>query len=99
MRDYLKNNKIGYGDYLFNNQGLSQIVSKMNKKMNFNGMGAINLFRKMLTTQVHQNPQSTIQDKLALAKKLKHSLKTAKTSYNISSERNTRSSQRKIVER
>jgi hypothetical protein len=99
LRDYLKNNKIGYGDYLFNNQGLSQIVSKMNKKMNFNGMGAINLFRKMLTTDVHKNKESTIQDKLALAKKLKHSLKTAKTSYNVSSERNTRSNQRKIAER
>ena len=99
LRDYLKNNKIGYGDYLFNAQSLSQIVSKMNKKMKFDGMGAINLYRKMLTTDVHKNKESTIQDKLALAKKLKHSLKTAKTSYNVSSERNTRSSQRRVVER
>lgn len=99
LRDYLKNNKIGYGDYLFNNQSLSQIVSKMNKKMKFDGMGAINLFRKMLTTDVHKNKESTIQEKLALAKKLKHSLKTAKTSYNVSSERNTRSNQRKVIER
>ena len=71
----------------------------MNKKMQINGMGAINLFRKMLTTDVHKNKESTIQDKLALAKKLKHSLKTAQTSYNVSSERNTRSSHMRVVRR
>lgn len=85
IKKYLKNHKLSYGDYLFNTQSLSLIVSRMNKKMDFQGFGAINLFRKMLTSEVHNSPNATTQDKLALAKKLKHSLSTAKNTYNISS--------------
>jgi len=85
IKKYLKNNKLNYGDYLFNTSSLSLIVSRMNKKLDFQGFGAINIFRKMLTTDVHNNPASTTQEKLDLANKLKHSLSTAKTTYNISS--------------
>lgn len=85
LKKYLKNNNLNYGDYLFNTKTLSLIVSRMNKKLGFQGFGAINIFRKMLTTQVHNNPASTTQEKLNLANKLKHSLSTAKNTYNISS--------------
>ena len=87
LKKYLKNNNLNYSDYLFNTKSLSLIVSRMNKKLGFQGFGAINIFRKMLTTQVHNNPASTTQEKLELANKLKHSLSTAKNTYHISSDK------------
>jgi hypothetical protein len=83
IKKYLKNHNLTYGDYLFNTKTLSLIVSRMNKKLGFQGFGAINIFRKMLTTQVHNNSVSTTQEKLELAHKLKHSLSTAKNIYNV----------------
>ena len=81
----MKTHNLTYGDYLFKTQSLSLIVSRMNKKLEYANFGALNIFRKMLTTQVHNNPNSTTQEKLELAKKLKHSLSTAKNTYYISS--------------
>jgi hypothetical protein len=82
IRKYLKNNKISYNDYLFNTKGLSVIVGRMNKALGVTGYGATNVFRKMLQTDSDKSGASP-EERLQLAKELKHSMATAKKSYVI----------------
>ena len=82
IRKYLKINKIPYNDYLFNTKSLSVMVGRMNKKLNVIGYGATNVFRKMLQTDSDKGGASP-DERLKLAKELKHSMATAAKSYVI----------------
>lgn len=82
VRNYLKNNKIKYNQYLFNVKSLSVIVGRMNDKLGVKGYGAINVFRKMLQTDLDKSEASP-EERLKLANELKHSMSTAKKSYVI----------------
>ena len=82
IRQYIKNNKIKYNEYLFKTKSLSVTVGRMNKKLGVIGYGATNVFRKMLETDL-DNSGASPEQRLKLANELKHSMQTAKKSYVI----------------
>lgn len=82
IRQYIKNNKIKYNEYLFKTKSLSVTVGRMNKKLGVIGYGATNVFRKMLETDL-DNSGASPEQRLQLANELKHSMATAKKSYVI----------------
>lgn len=82
IRKYIKNNKIKYNEYLFKTKSLSVTVGRMNKKLGVIGYGAVNVFRKMLETDL-DNSGASPEQRLQLANELKHSMATAKKSYVI----------------
>ena len=79
---YLKDNKISYNEYLFNSKSLSVIVGRTNKALGVTGYGAVNVFRKMLQTDL-DNCGASPEQRLKLADELKHSMATAAKSYVI----------------
>jgi hypothetical protein len=81
IRDYIKKNKVEYGDYLFGVEKLSSFINSCNhilrEQHNFlkDAAGGVNLFRKMLASgEEFENMTPAEQQKEAL--RFKHSIKT-----------------------
>jgi BRCT domain type II-containing protein len=81
LRNYIINNKIKFGDYLFKSQSLSGYVIKFNKELNLNY--SLNTIRKMVVSST-LNTKEIINDsskRLKLAKKMHHNASTSIKSY------------------
>lgn len=77
LRQYIKENNRLVGDFLFGRKKLSKIISNANKIMGFTGIGAVNLFRKMLASSVEYDKLST-EEQQDIANKFKHSIEMHK---------------------
>jgi hypothetical protein len=75
LRKYIKPN----WDYLFDKNN-ANFVSRMNGALGYRdlGLGAINLFRKMKKTDLEHDNETTIMDRVGLAKKMGHSVNTSR---------------------
>jgi hypothetical protein len=81
IRNYITNNKIKFGEYLFKSVSLSGYVIKFNKEINLNY--SLNTIRKMLVSS-ELNTAEAIQDstkRLKLAKKMHHNAATSIKNY------------------
>jgi len=78
LSHYMENHNIQVGDCLFNSNNISKIVSRMNQKLGYVGHGAINLIRKMLSTDATSLP---LEEQLKVSKQLCHSLKVTNSNY------------------
>lgn len=77
ISNYIANNNLTVGDYLFGNGGdLSDYIIYNNKIVGIDG--GISLLRKMKVSQILSNPDTTAKDKLDLAKQMKHKITTQK---------------------
>jgi hypothetical protein len=64
IRNYIKREKLVFGDYLFGNKPLTSFVSKFNKQIGING--GISLYRQMsISDLLHTNPNAEERQKLA----------------------------------
>ena len=70
-RQYIKDNNIQFGSYLFGTEKLTQFVSLSNKKMGI--QGGVSEFRHMKISEILGDPNITNEEKLELANKMKHS--------------------------
>lgn len=80
IKSYILTNQIENGNLFFNSKNISMLVSRMNKKLGFEGFGAINLIRKIIATEAESLP---LKEQLKVSKKMKHSLKVHKSNYII----------------
>jgi len=80
LSHYIKTHNIQVGDCLFNSNNISKIISLVNQKLGYVGHGAINLIRKMLSTDATTLP---LEEQLKVSKQLCHSLKTTNLNYVI----------------
>jgi hypothetical protein len=75
LREFIKDNNIKYGKYLFGKKKLSQTISNANKSMGYNvegqSIGAVNLFRKMLASLGNFKALS-YDEQVQIAKRFKH---------------------------
>jgi len=78
IKEYIINHQIQNGELFFNAKNISMIVSRMNKSLGYEGFGAINLFRKMLSSDAKD---LSLKEQLKVSKKLKHSLKIHNSNY------------------
>lgn len=64
IRNYIKREKLVFGDYLFGSNPLTSFVSKFNKQIGING--GISLYRQMsISDLLHKNPDAEERQKLA----------------------------------
>jgi hypothetical protein len=77
--DYIKTRNLSKGDYLFSQKRLSPVISEINKRLGF--IGGINTLRRILVSDLHNNPESTYEDKKNLAQDMRHDVKTALSIY------------------
>jgi hypothetical protein len=77
LKEYIKINKVQFGDYLVKNKNLSNTISIMKKKLGYHTGGAINFLRQVQTSDVHNDPNATKKDELKMSKRQNHSLQTA----------------------
>jgi hypothetical protein len=80
IKNYILTHKIDNDELFFNTKNNSTIVSKMNKKLGYEGFGAINLFRKMIASDSKDLP---LKEQLKVAKQMTHSLKVHNSNYII----------------
>jgi hypothetical protein len=71
----IKNKK--YGDYLFEKSSLSKFMGDVNKKLGYNDLGGVGIFRHMRVSEV--NPNEPFEVRKKLADQMGHSLLTQKT--------------------
>ena len=74
IRKYMENNNIQYNDYLFGKSKLSGFIKKFNDKMDL--PITINKLRQMKVSKVLNNNPS-IEERIKLAKEMKHSTTTS----------------------
>jgi len=79
IREYIKNNNLKMGDYLFGSKKLTQFVHDQNAKIGVKG--GISEYRHMKIAEKMADPNFTAKEKVELAKSMKHSPTTA-DSYN-----------------
>jgi len=77
LRQYIKENGRSVGDYLFGKQKLSKTISQANKIMGFTGIGAVNLFRKMMASYIEYDKLPT-REQQKIANRFKHSIELHK---------------------
>jgi len=77
--EYIKTKNLNKGDYLFSQKRLSPVISDINKRLGFTG--GINTLRRMLVSDIHNNPDSTYENKKELASDMKHNVTTALRIY------------------
>ena len=80
IKEYILTHHIENGDIFFNMNNISMVVSRMNKTLGYEGFGAINLFRKMISSDAKD---LSLKEQLKVSKKLKHSLKVHNSNYII----------------
>jgi hypothetical protein len=73
IRQYMKNNNLNYGQYLFPTKSLSRIVSAMSKKAGYDDVTITKLRHMAITKFYHTNP--TLEEKQKLAHEFGHSLR------------------------
>jgi hypothetical protein len=78
IKSYILEHKIENGQLFFNVKNISMIVSRMNEKLGVEGLGSINLFRKMIASDAKDLP---LKQQLNISKQLKHSFKTHTQNY------------------
>ena len=79
IKNYMNRKKVTYGDILFNQKRLSPVISQINKTVGLSG--GISTIRRIIVSGVHNDKNSTYEDKKALADEMKHSLPTALKVY------------------
>lgn len=65
------------GNYLFGKTSLSPFVSKLNKSLGYTDHSAINIYRHMRVSDVHQNKDITFEERKKLADSMAHSITVA----------------------
>ena len=94
IRNYMAENNLSYGDYLFALSTFSRFVSKMSKDIGLEGI-TINTLRHMAITKFMSVPRS-LEEKQALAKEFGHSMRTqAEYQGNLASPVETEKSKKK----
>ena len=78
LREYIASNNIQYGNFLFGTQFLTKFVSDRNKELRLSG--SLTRFRKFSVAELYSN-KPTPNQRIILAKKLKHSTNTQKNVY------------------
>lgn len=73
--EYIKTKNLNKGDFLFSQKRLSPVISEINKRLGLSG--GINTLRRMLVSDVHNNPKSSYDDKKELANDMRHNINTA----------------------
>ena len=76
VRNYIDKKHIEYGDLLFPNLRLSHTISAINKKLGYTGDGAINLIRKMVTSDKYLDANITPYEELKIAKNFGHTIQS-----------------------
>lgn len=76
LRSYMEAKHLEYGGFLFQDKLLSSFVSKMNKKIGLKG--SITFLRKLTVTD---NKDMSLDERIQLANKMKHSFATSKATY------------------
>lgn len=76
VRNYIDKKHIEYGELLFPNLRLSQAISAINKKLGYKGDGAINLIRKMVTSDKYLDANITPYEELKIAKNFGHTIQS-----------------------
>ena len=76
VRNYIDKKNIEYGELLFPNLRLSQAISAINKKLGYIGDGAINLIRKMVTSDKYLDANITPYEELKIAKNFGHTIQS-----------------------
>lgn len=71
IRDYAKENKLKSGDYLFGKEKLTGFITTNNKKMGLSG--GVSEYRHMKISEELDRPSITLQERLDLSEKMRHS--------------------------
>lgn len=75
IRKYMGEYGLEEGDYLFGDKPLSRFISEFNKKLGFNV--TINKLRQMRVSYTFENNEMTAEERVKLAKEMKHSFNTS----------------------
>ena len=77
LNDWIVNQNKKYGDYLFGKSSLSKFMGDVNKKLGYDDLGGVGIFRHMRVSEV--NPNEPFEVRKKLADQMAHSLLTQKT--------------------
>lgn len=75
IKNYIKNNKIEYGNHLFKQAKLSRFIALFNKKLNL--PITINTLRQMRISKYHNKRELTTEEEVDLAREMHHSVSSS----------------------
>ena len=74
IRNYIKDNDLSVGDYLFGDKKLTGFVSGYNKRIGF--AGGITNFREMKIAELFADPEISAMKRVKMAEEMKHGVNT-----------------------
>lgn len=74
LNNYIDKHNLSYGDTLFGKSSLSPFVSKMNKKLGYNDLKGVNIYRHMRISELYKGKNITFEERNNLAEQMGHSL-------------------------
>jgi hypothetical protein len=78
LNDWIIKHQLAYGDYLFGKSPLSTFVSHLNKKLGYNDLKGVGIFRHIRVSELHHNKNLTFEERKKLADEMAHSLMVQK---------------------
>lgn len=73
LNSWINDKRLAYGDVLFKGK-LTTFVSKLNKKLGYNDLGGVGIFRHMRVTELYENKNLSFEERNKLSQEMGHSL-------------------------
>ena len=78
LNNWIENNKLSYGSYLFGKSPLSKFVSTLNLKLGYEDLAGVGVYRHMRVSELLKNKDASYHERKALADEMGHSLMVQK---------------------